>query len=182
MGAQTNFVQPFPNEQVRDEDELEYNLTDENVCFSDDLLYEMEDACQKMQAAAACPVHPTLQRAALFAAHLMSPEGLIQMHGLACVHKSCLQKYFDMHHHLAHLATSATADAVYEAVHMVLSLASESALNDADDGAVNAHMQSINALTATPSTFDFGDAPHTCVYLFQLGNVDPDGAPNEYHS
>lgn len=181
MGAQSHQpCSPLVNDATDEdhaelENELTYDVIDEHVCYSLHMLDALQDASLKMTAAAACATtQPALQRAALFAASLMSKEGVIRQHGLACVHKYCVRKYDSMRRNVQRLVTLSSLDALCEAVHTVLLLASEAELDENDADAVDAHVQDIADLVETPlplTTGHLGHLPHTCVSLFDVGCV-----------
>jgi hypothetical protein len=194
MGASSTPQVPVPAAAVdvqveADEEDLDYIDCEENVLYAEDHMYHMNFAAQVMTAIAATPENtsPVLREAAQAAAALMHEDGLIQMHGLACVHRECVLDYSTVYTCLESLAVQASRRQIspmrsmYEAVFMVLTLAQDSALRPEHFDAVTAQLEAINAIVDTPSTFEFGTITHRCVYLCDRGNVDPDGEPNTYH-
>jgi hypothetical protein len=185
MGASATFsndLESLRSFVAPDASDLEYEVTTENVCFSEEMLFHMKLTTRIMIGIAThVDMPPAFKSAAQLAAWLMAETGPIQTHGLACVHKECVECYLEMYLRIEQLFhVPATPTTVYEAVRMVLVLGMQQLQNDAELARVVDTIADLDRRAAHQSTFHFGLISHQCVPLYTLGTVDPDGAPNLY--
>jgi hypothetical protein len=181
MGATSNSFVADVTPTV-DVEQLEYDVTDENVCFSNEMIFHMNLAARIMTGLATLPHIPApFTSGARVAAWLMADDGPIQMHGQACVHRECVHMYYEMYVRLEQLFHApATVATTYEAARMVLQLGMHLLQDDTMVERVVATIRAMDEAVAQRSSFHFGFVDHQCVPLFSRGNVDPDGVPNLY--
>lgn len=165
------------SEELVDHEALLFEASETTVGFLPEHGFHMTMASKVMCAAAsseAAAAHAVLQCAAMYAAHLMARDGLIQTYGLACVHEDCVANYKCLNRRLEFLGKSSDLQSVYEAVHAVLVLAADTALPEQHHQLIRAHIQAIHALVQVPSTYDYSYSDHKCVALYQVveGHVE----------